>query len=264
MTATRLTISNSIRKFIYRWYRRQTWLGVALLALSRHYIQREGLSFYVRTPGMSIDFKASFWFDRYETAERALVRKYIHPDYPVIELGGGIGMIACVANKVLNTPAKHIVVEANPALIKVLERNKSLNNCEFEIVCAAYAATQSQVAFKLGAYYTTSHTITGVPPTEAEREILVCAGENLRRLVDKAGFTGIGLICDIEGSEYELIDAEKEVLRQYVKTFIVEMHTPPKGAMLDDYLQRLNRLGFQQVDQSQRVYVFVNRALEGS
>jgi len=55
------------------------------------------------------------------------MRKYVHPDRTVIELGGGIGMISCVANRQLNAPVNHFVVEANTALTDKIEATNHLS-----------------------------------------------------------------------------------------------------------------------------------------
>ena len=52
----------------------------------------------------------------------------------IVEFGGGIGVISCLANRRIGQRDRHIVVEANPHLIPLLEKNRSLNRCAFTVV----------------------------------------------------------------------------------------------------------------------------------
>jgi hypothetical protein len=68
-------------------------------------------------------------------------------DLPVIELGGALGVVACVTNKLLAQPSAHVVVEANPLAIPPLTVNKEANHCAFEIVNRAIAYGVDSVTF---------------------------------------------------------------------------------------------------------------------
>ena len=70
----------------------------------------------------------------YEVQEQALLNKYLLPDDRVLELGGNIGTSSILIDKILNNKKQHVTVEPNLDIVKTLERNKDLNNCNFEIV----------------------------------------------------------------------------------------------------------------------------------
>ena len=76
---------------------------------------------------------------RYERPERELLRTYIEPARPVIELGGGLGVIASLINRRLHDPERHVVVEANPSLLPVIDANRRRNDARFSIVHGAIA-----------------------------------------------------------------------------------------------------------------------------
>ena len=62
---------------------------------------------------------------KYEVEEIKLLE--LIPDInrlSVLELGGCLGVVSVILNKKLDNPEKHIVIEANPKLIKYLEHNK--------------------------------------------------------------------------------------------------------------------------------------------
>ena len=78
---------------------------------------------------------------------------------PVIELGGSIGVVACITNCLLADPAKHIVVEPNAALIPLLEENRRRNDCGFTILPYAYAYGSDEVMFASHRNFLTSTTV---------------------------------------------------------------------------------------------------------
>ena len=79
--------------------------------------------------------------------ERRAVKKHLRRDLPVIELGGALGVVACITNKLLADPTAHVVVEANPLAIPQLQLNKESNHCAFEIVNRAIAYGVDAVTF---------------------------------------------------------------------------------------------------------------------
>ena len=77
--------------------------------------------------------------DYYEGAELTLLRDFLLVDLSIIELGGSLGVVACRVNRRLKYPAQHWVIEANPDLIPVLQKNRLLNQCSFSVLLAALA-----------------------------------------------------------------------------------------------------------------------------
>ena len=62
----------------------------------------------------------------WEKEEITLLSKYIFPDDNVLEIGACIGALSVVTNDKLSKTSKHTVVEANPNLIKTIEKNKKI------------------------------------------------------------------------------------------------------------------------------------------
>jgi hypothetical protein len=104
------------RRF-YRWAQSHDYLWGRLVELRGNEISVEGLTFSVNSIAISRKRKASFVFDRYEKPERLAIKQFLDPSLPVVEFGGSIGVVACLINRRLNQPAKHVVVEANPDLL---------------------------------------------------------------------------------------------------------------------------------------------------
>jgi FkbM family methyltransferase len=177
--------------------------------------------------------------NKYEEAERRAVARYLRRELAVVELGGSMGVVACVTNRLLNNPAAHVVVEANPLVIPQLELNRTLNRCEFEIVNRAIAYEVDSVTFR------PSSNVCGSSITKpGDQPPVTVATAQLGNLVRERGFGRFNLICDIEGLEYDLVCHDSEVLKN-ADTIILETHArfigDDKCALM---MNKLKGLGF--------------------
>ena len=94
----------------------------------------DGCRFRLDTPEVSDALRYLLLSGKHEKSERILVKKYVDADLPLVELGGALGVVSCVANKLLTRPDQHVVVAANPALIPILLDNRDRNGCRFTVV----------------------------------------------------------------------------------------------------------------------------------
>jgi FkbM family methyltransferase len=167
------------------------------------------------------------------------VVRYLRRELAAVELGGSMGVVACVTNRLLNNPAAHVVVEANPLVIPQLELNRTLNRCEFEIVNRAIAYEVDSVTFR------PSSNICGSSITKpGDQPPVTVATAQLGNLVRERGFGRFNLICDIEGLEYDLVCHDSEVLKN-ADMIILETHArfigDDKCALM---MNKLKGLGF--------------------
>ena len=125
------------------------WLRLRLKAKAhKKSAELDGCTFSLQT--VPDPFTKLFLLDgRYELPERRAVKRHLKRDLPVIELGGSLGVVACITNKLLTDPTAHVVVEANPRAIPQLTLNKTSNHCAFEIVNCALAYGVDAVTFVL-------------------------------------------------------------------------------------------------------------------
>jgi FkbM family methyltransferase len=187
---------------------------------------------------------------RYERPERQAVLRYVRADRPVVELGGCFGVVACVTNKVLRDPGKHVVLEANPLVIPLLESNREANQCSFKVVNRALAYNEGTVTFRpwLDFWGNSLHHEGGESP-------VTVPATQLREILREENFEKFALICDIEGQEYELVTRELEVLRN-ADPIIMEVHPHVIGEeKVQTLLSKLATLGFETIDKSAQVVV---------
>jgi FkbM family methyltransferase len=188
--------------------------------------------------------RVELFTNKYEAPERHAIVRYLKRDKPVIELGGSMGVVACVTNKLLTDPTAHVVVEANPLAIPQLEQNRKLNSCKFAIVNRAIAYGADSVTFR------PSSDLAGSSITRAgDQAPVTVPAVQLRELVHDRGFKSFTLVCDIEGLEYDLVCQEADVLKN-ADTIIMETHARYTGVeKLSDMMTRLKGLGFNLVEE---------------
>jgi FkbM family methyltransferase len=176
----------------------------------------DGCEFIIPKDLTSMSYRACFLNGSYEAEERELVRDFLHPSDTVLELGACLGIISCIANKLLADKSRHVVVEGNPFCIPSLHRNRELNECGFLVENCA-VSNQRAVTFYLHPVY----VVGGTTQRQSSRPVRVPA-YSLAELDGRHGpFSA--LIVDIEGSELEIFTASTEHLKRY-RLVIAELH----------------------------------------
>jgi FkbM family methyltransferase len=188
--------------------------------------------------------------NKYEAPERRAVARYVRRHLPVVELGGSMGVVACITNKLLKDRTAHLVVEANPLAIRHLELNRKLNRCQFEIVNRAIAYGADSVTFR-----PSSNMCGNSITVDGDLSAVTVQTAQLRDLVHDRGFSRFTLVCDIEGLEYDLVCHERDVLKN-ADTIIMETHARFIGEdKLRLMMTKLEGLGFRVVEETGFVVV---------
>ena len=156
---------------------------------------------------------------QYEQEEARFAKQYLHPEVPVIQLGGGIGYVSTHIDKCLADGVAQVVVEANPSVVEALKDTRTRNGCDFEIFHSAYAPDEETVTMSV------PHNFWGgsIHRTDGERLIRVDAVdiESLCEIFDIDRFQ---LVCDIEGGEIDLLESEYQLLESRCDLAIIEFH----------------------------------------
>ena len=220
------------------------------LELKKHEsVTLDGCTFDLRQIS-SISMGRALLDGQYENFERRAVQEHVRPEYPVVELGGCIGVVACITNRLLMDRRSHVVVEASPSVIPILQQNRDRNHCEFEILNRAIAYDQPAITFA----ETTNYWGNALRTTNSESMVTV-GTTRLRDIVTERGYGSFTLICDIEGHEYDLIRHEADVL-QKAHTIILETHARLIGeAKTQELLERLKEIGFSMIEKESFVLV---------
>ena len=255
-----------VRKAIYRvteglaWrrklWRHENWFFGKWVELTGNRFKIDDLVFGLDDPTIRTASKSQFLFNLYEQPEIALVKKYVQPDVPIIELGGCIGVVSCVANRLLTNSTQHIVLEANPAVLDALKANRDRNGCHFRVEHAALGYASANVEF-----YVNSGFMSGSTFRKTEQKIAVPA-ITIERLADQSQFARFNLLADIEGAEIDLVEHESEFLARHVQRILLETHPHIVGqAAVNRMIDTLRSVGFDVLEQTGLQLVMENLAL---
>ena len=225
-----------------------------LVELGGNHVTIEGLHFSVDNTLITRREKGLLDVGLHETGEIALARRYVVGGLPVVELGGGIGVVSCIVNRQLTRPTDHVVVEANADLVPTLEVNRRLNGAGFRIRNVALAYGSEETALAIDSFATSR--VGGVG-----RRALV-ATATLASLLEETAFECINLVVDIEGAEVDLVEREGPLLARRARILIVEAHPQFAGPeAIARMLAALRTLGFAEVDRVRDVFAFEHPAL---
>jgi FkbM family methyltransferase len=242
----------------YRWWKKSFQMDNRLVGrmveVTGNRVRMHGLSFSVDNPAIATPAKSTLYFGLYETSEIELLKRLLDPDLAVVELGGSIGVVACVTNRLLSNPERHVVVEANPQVVPTLEANRNSNKCGFRVVNAAIAYGADVIEFPVDHSFVTSSLYGDIGKTAQVAAI------SLGRLLEEARFDRVSMICDIEGAEIDLVRHEIGLLRDHVKLLVMETHPHLVGEAADGEMRdSILNSGFEEVGKSQTTYAWINR-----
>ena len=240
-----------VRLKIGMWWRRDDRLGLSRLkGVPNRLVRLGGCRFDV---GDFEHLRELLLSGAYERPERLALAHVLAEDRPIVEFGACIGVVSCLANVRLSDAERHVVVEANPDLLGLLEANRERNHCRFKVLHCAVAYDSGETTFHVAQNVLSSSVQFRTP--KAVRVPAV----TLRNILDEYGFKNCTLICDIEGGEIDLVEKEADVLRERVAVFMVEVHEYQLGAEATGrMLTTLERIGFIQVFRQEETYVFQN------
>lgn len=170
-------------------------------------------------------FRSRFLFNTYEKEEAIYLSKYLSPEAKVIELGGCLGFVSCLTNKILNDKSKHIVLEANPNLVPWIQKNKEINNCMFSIENVVIS-NEREIPF-----YIHDLIVGGSLKRKTEKKVNI-KGITFDALHEKYNTIFDTLLMDIEGGELELFRNHKNAISNF-KTIFFEIH-PFSGILTEE------------------------------
>jgi FkbM family methyltransferase len=242
-----------------RWWYGDNWLLGKLVELRGNQVTLDGCHFDLSSPVIMTPQKAGFWLGNYEMQERIAVQQIPDLGLPVVELGGGIGVVSCVTSKHFGNPTAHVVVEANPNMIAVLERQRALNGSNFSVLSAHLAYQAAEVPFHVNAKFLAS---SAFDQSDQHGHIINVPAISLRAILDQHGFDKIVLICDIEGAEASLFDEESDLIASRVKYLVLEFHPKLTGReVVETIRDKLKQIGFTHLYQGKDNNLFLNESI---
>lgn len=246
----------NLRTAVQLWCGQEHWWVGLLVAGTGNVVRVESCTFLVSHPAIPTSAKSLFLLGGYERAERAMIKAHLDRSGPVVELGGSVGVVACVTNRLLTDPRKHVVVEANPDLISVLTANRDRNGCGFTVLNRALAYVTGSTTFYVN---DTDFLASSVQLKTAHGRQVPAV--SLAGIIEEFGFDTCSLVCDIEGGEIEMVRHEAQVLQDHVAMIIVEVHWWVGHEQCAEMIGTLERIGFRCLHEKDATYVFRNERL---
>jgi len=206
--------------------------------------QTEGMEFNLPFEMMPFGFRSRFLFDTYEIGERTLCKKYLEKSDLLLELGGCIGIVSCVCNRIISNSSHHVVVEANPNLIPWVQKNRQRNSCSFAVESGMLSRSSN------GDFRIEKFIVSGSANTSTGKAVKVPV-LTIEQITKRHGFVPSALIMDIEGGEIDfLIENDQWIAdNPQVQKLIVEVHPFIVGEeAISDFRERLRLLRFQLVE----------------
>ncbi len=211
-------------------------------------IENLGLKLWTRHPAVT-DKMFFAMSRRYERAEADLATKYIRPEHRVLEIGAGVGFLACHNRRNIGV-RDYAVVEANPRLLDLIRKNLDLNGAaDVPLLNAAVAPEDGTIRFTLSAEFWASST------AHQDGEMIEVEAQTIDSLRKRLAFTPDTLIIDIEGGE---IGLPAEHFAGFDR-IVMETHPQIVGeAPNREMLRRFAAAGFVLKDENDNV-VFLER-----
>lgn len=161
-----------------------------------------------------------FW-GFYEKAELRFVRIFLRNNVDTIELGSSIGVVSNAISKKLKDGVKLVCVEPNPEAIFYWQKNVEHNNKNISIMNRAISYSNRYVFFSIGETNLTSKISQSESSEDPMIKIeAITLSEVLKQNEIVSNFQ---LVCDIEGSEVELLMNEAASLKN-CSLMILESH----------------------------------------
>lgn len=166
---------------------------------------------------ISLQIWKTLWKQCYEAPEVLAVEKLVKPGDKILELGTGIGVVSAIASKI-SPDIKIEAYEANPSLIKFIQRLHELNNItNIKINNAILLPADKESTRKLNLH--THFTESSIMDTIKSEQSVDIPVKDFRKILREFGPDV--LICDIEGGEEELFN---DIDLTGLRAIILEVH----------------------------------------
>lgn len=161
---------------------------------------------------------------KYERPEAEMIRRYVSQGCNVVELGGCLGVVSQLLRNRIGMSAKHVIVEADPGLAEHCRLLfKDTDNTE--VISAAIAYGAEHVEFQHGKGNSHAGCVTVNSVLKDEAATLRVPAVTLSTLIGRltAAESNV-LICDIEGSEMQILEHDGDLLAKFFDVIVFEFH----------------------------------------
>lgn len=246
----------SLRKeFNLLKFNTKLYLAGAYFTLIEKTYKVEGLDLVIPFDKTDIKFRGQFPINFYEKQERRYLKQFLPKDATVLELGACLGVVSCLTNRLLANPTRHVVVEANPNMIPVIEENKQRNQCGFHIEHCMVSSNVVNEFFIGKTILMSSARRPGVTKIRVP-------GKTVADLEKQYGLDFDALVMDIEGGELDFLRENRAKLKSF-RIIFMEVHPHKEILTLEEVaecLAILEEAGFERVVDETNFWVMTKKS----
>jgi FkbM family methyltransferase len=249
-----MTLQQLRKEFNLLKFNTKLYLAGIYFTLFEKTYKVEGLDLVIPLNMTNIRFRGQFPIDFYEKQERRYLKQFLPKNATVLELGACLGVVSCITNRQLNYPEGHVVVEANPNLIPIIEENKARNKCRFQLEHCIVSNNPNNEFF-IG-----KNILTSSNRRQSAEKISV-EGKKVTDLERKYGLKFDVLMMDIEGGELDFLRENREKLKD-LSVIFMEVHQHPDILSKEDVAECqsiVEAAGFEKVVDDTNFWVLVRR-----
>lgn len=214
----------------------------------------EGLDLVIPFEMTDLKFRGQFPIDFYEKQERRYLKQFLPKNATVLELGACLGVVSCITNRLLEHPERHVVVEANPNVVPIIEANKRRNQCGFHIE-HCMVSSRAVNEFFIG------KTILMSSNRRQSATKISVVGKTVADLEREHGMKFDALVMDIEGGELDFLRENRDKLKE-LNVIFMEVHPHPEILSQQDVAECLSILesaGFEKVVDESNFWVLTSK-----
>lgn len=229
-----MTFQSLRKEFNLLKFNTKLYLAGTYFTLFEKTYKVNGLDLVIPFDLTDIKFRGQFPIDFYEKQERRYLKQYLPKNATVLELGACLGVVSCITNRLLEHPERHVVVEANPNVVPIIEDNKRRNQCSFQIE-HCMVSSRAVNEFFIGKTILMSSNLR-----QSATKISV-AGKTIADLEREHGMRFDALVMDIEGGELDFLRENRDKLKELNVVFM-EVHPHPEILSQEDVAECLSIL----------------------
>lgn len=187
----------------------------------------------------------------YRLNERELIQRYIHANEPIIDLGYGIGVIACLCRNIVYDSVNIFTIERDKRRIPVIYETMELNKCNFHVCNVAYSSTESHMKTTTvgDAWLNDSDNLASIEHTSIHSVDQILTGLSIN--------TPAQIIVGAKTNETEIVREEIDTLKSNFEVLII--NTDLSKDRFNNCVSLLNKNGFVCIDSLESSYCFYNR-----
>lgn len=249
-----MTFQSLRKEFNLLKFNTKLYLAGTYFTLFEKTYKVDGLDLVIPFEMTDLKFRGQFPIDFYEKQERRYLKQFLPKNATVLELGACLGVVSCITNRLLEHPERHVVVEANPNVVPIIETNKRRNQCSFHI---EHCMVSSRA---VNEFYIGKTILMSSNRRQSATKISV-VGKTVADLEREHGMKFDALVMDIEGGELDFLRENRDKLKE-LNVIFMEVHPHPEILSQQDVAECLSILesaGFEKVVDESNFWVLTSK-----